>query len=270
MLLMNIALILITIIASYLLFKLLFVFAYSSFTERYLFKTKKDFIIFVLKPWLENKYSKDKYLQIYYYLSLLLAICWGLIFALSSNKLVDLFKINFTVALLYISSIIIFICFLLYLSIYDVISFSIPEIISKRMLLFAAFVNLLFLVLKILLSNTEFSYIFGLINLGSFSNLVGGIVGGGVIWLVVKISKEKAMGAGDVDILAAIGLMLGVPFIFYSFLYTLFSAAIISVIYVLIIRKFKGVLIPFVPFLSSGFMLCFLLTDSVIRLFSLY
>ena len=256
-------------VISYIAFKLMFVFAYVSYTDRYLIKTRKDFIFFVLKPWLEKQYV-DKYLRIYYYLSFALTFAWATILVLGINKLVDLFSINFSISLLYALVLLVFICFLLYLSIFDIISFSIPEVISKRMLLFALFANVIFLVLKLLLNNTEYAYIFGLIDLGSLSNLVGGIVGGGVIWLIVKISKEQAMGAGDIDILAAIGLMLGVPSLFYSFLYTLFSAALISIIYVVVIRKFKGVLIPFVPFLASGFILCFLLSDSIFTLFSIY
>jgi len=267
---MDVLLSLMVIICFYIFSKTFFILAYTNFTERYLFSSKKDFLLFLLSPLLVKKYAKDKYLKLYFYLSEALAITWALLLILSIDRIKDLFQVNFSIALLYTLSILIFICFLLYLSIYDVISFSIPAIISKRMLLFATFVNLLFLLLKLLLNNTEYAYIFGFINLGTISNLIGGLIGGGVIWLIVKISKEEAMGEGDIDILAAIGLMLGVPFIFYSFLYTLFSASIISILYVLLIKRFKGVLIPFVPFLSSGFVICFVLTDTIVRLFRMY
>lgn len=254
----------------YILFKLLFVAAYTSYTDVNLFKDRREFYKFVFNPILVKKYSKDKYLKLYYYLSFILAISWGIVLSYKFNELIDILNINFTVGIIYILVLGVFISFLLYLSIFDVISFSIPEIISKRMLLFAAFANLLFLILRILLNNTEYSYIFGLIGLGSILNLLGGLIGGGVIWLIVKISKEKAMGAGDVDILAAIGLMLGMPAIFYSFYYTLIAASVISIVYALILRRFKGLIIPFVPFLSTGFILCLVLKDSVIRIFTLY
>lgn len=254
----------------YIVFKLLFVAAYTSYTDVNLFKTRNEFYRFVLNPLLTAEYAKDRYLKLYYYLSFALSISWAIILSFKFNELIDILKINFTVGILYTLSLGIFICFLLYLSIFDVISFSIPEIVSKRMLLFAAFVNLLFLILRILLNNTEYAYVFGLIGLGSIFNLLGGLIGGGVIWLIVKISKEKAMGAGDVDILAAIGLILGLPAIFYSFYYTLIAASVISILYALIIKRFKGLIIPFVPFLSTGFVLCLVLTDTVIRIFTLY
>lgn len=244
----------------YIAFKFLFIQAYVDFTERYLFKDKKDFFIFIFNPILSLK-NKDRYLNLYYYLGLLLSTTWSLLIASRIQEYIDISKINLSVGLLYILSLFVFILFLLYLSIFDIISFSIPEIVSKRMLLFALVTNILFLILKIVLSTNETSYIFGLINLGSILNLMGGLIGGGIIWIIVKISKEKAMGAGDIDILAAIGLMLGFPSIFYSFFYTLISASIISILYVVIKQKYKGVLIPFVPFLSTGFILCLVLKD---------
>lgn len=259
-----------SIIFFYFTYKILFVFAYVSYTERILFKNKKEFIVFIFNPILGKQYRKDKYFILYYYLSLVLSFVWSILFGLKLFEFIDILNINFLIGTIYLSGIIIFIAFLLYLSIFDLISFSIPAIVSKRMLLFAAFINVLFLVLKVLLNNTEYSYVFGLINLGTISNLLGGIVGGGAIWLIVKISKEKAMGEGDIDILAAIGLMLGIPSIFYSFFYTLMTASLISVAYVLIKRKFKGVLIPFVPFLASGFIICLLLQDWFLTIFRIY
>jgi len=261
---------LLTIIAFYIIFKFLFVAAHTSFTERILFNSKKEFLLFIINPLLSKKYLKDKYFSLYYYLSFALTLVWSLVLATKLNEFLDIIKINYAIGILYILAIIIFISFLLYLSIFDVMSFSIPEIISKRMLLFALSINLVFLILKILLNNTDYSYIFGLINLGSIFNLIAGLMGGGIIWVIVKISRERAMGAGDIDILAAIGLMVGLPGIFYSFFYTLMAASLISILYVLIIRKYKGVLIPFVPFLSTGFILCLVISDFALRLFSIY
>lgn len=259
----------IIIVLFYIAFKFLFIQAYVDFTERYLFKNKKDFFKFILNPVLSVK-SKDRYLNLYYYLGLLLSTVWGLLIASRIQEYIDISRINLSIGILYILSLLFFILFLLYLSIFDIISFSIPEVVSKRMLLFALVVNILFLILKIVLSTNEISYVFYLINLGSILNLIGGILGGGLIWIIVKVSKERAMGAGDIDILAAIGLMLGFPSIFYSFFYTLVSASIISILYVGIKRKYKGVLIPFVPFLSTGFILCLVLKDLFLRLFNIF
>lgn len=254
----------------YFLFKGLFVLSYVGFTNRYLFNNKTEFVLYLFNPLLNSKRYKDKYLKLYYYLGLILSISWSFILSFKFNEFIDLIRINLFIGGLYSLSILIFVAFLLYLSLFDIISFSIPEAVSKRMLLFALVVNLVFLLLGLLLRSEPYSFVFGLINLGSISNLLGGIIGGGLIWLIVSLSNEKAMGAGDVDILAGIGLMIGVPFIFYSFFYTLISASIISIIYVVIKKRYKGVLIPFIPFLSSGFIVCLVLEDVFLRIFNIY
>lgn len=260
------------IVIFYFLFKALLLVAYYNFTSRKLVTNKKGYIKFLISPVvvLKGEHKKDKYIKLYYYLSLLLSLSWAVLLCVNLERFIDLFRINSTITLLYLISVGFTIIFLLYLSIFDLISFSIPALTAKRLLLFVALVNLIFLVLRIINVNQEYGYIFNLINLGTITNLLGGLLGGGIIWVIVKLSGEKAMGSGDVDILAAVGLFLGFPLVFSSFFYTLISASIVSIVYVLLKRKYKGVMIPFVPFLATGFVCALVFSDSLIRFFQLY
>lgn len=254
----------------YILTKILFLIAYRSYTQRYLVKNKyKDFFIYLITPTSPKTSFKDKYLKLYFYLSTALGLVWGIVFVFWVSNSLYIFDLNFLLTIIYFVGITIFIGFLLYLSIYDIISFSIPELVTKRMLIFGLAFNIFFLIINLLTSDFDIQYLIKIINLGSFWNLIGCIIGGLAIWIIVKISKEKAMGKGDIDILAAIGLMLGFPSIIYSFYYTLITASILSLIYILIVKKYKGVLIPFVPFLASGFILTLLFKDIIIRLFTI-
>ncbi|CAG1022669.1 hypothetical protein DOJK_01821 [Patescibacteria group bacterium] len=263
-------LLIISLFFSYVAYKILFFFAYQNYTDVILFESRKDFLFYIISPILLIKQKKDKYFSLYFYLGLGIALLWGILIAIKLNEYLDILAINFVVGLVYLSSLVIFILFLLYLSLFDLISFSIPEITTKRMILFCLIINLAFLILRVLLENTETSYVFGLIPLGTLSNLIAGLVGGLIIWLIVRLTKQRGMGDGDVDILASIGLMLGVPAVFYSFFYTLMAASAISIVYVIIIRRYKNVLIPFVPFLATGYILTLVLQDYFVKLFQLY
>jgi hypothetical protein len=61
------------------------------------------------------------------------------------------------------------------------------------------------------------------------------------------------MGKGDMDINGLIGLSLGYPGFIVYLLTTLIFGGFISIIYSIIIRKFRGVLIPLVPIILLSF-----------------
>jgi len=84
----------------------------------------------------------------------------------------------------------------------------------------------------------------------SFLNMLFGlIIGGGFIGLMVLVSKEKWMGAGDIKIAAALGALVGYPnvilFIFLSFV----LGSLVGLAIILMKRKTIKDSIPFAPFL---------------------
>ena len=84
----------------------------------------------------------------------------------------------------------------------------------------------------------------------------GFLVGLGVLLIPYVLG---GMGAGDVKLMAAIGALMGVTFVFYSFIYTALAGGLISII--LILKK-KG----FVPSIRSLFLNLVFFKDFLVSL----
>lgn len=99
---------------------------------------------------------------------------------------------------------------------------------------------------------------------GVLNMLIGGLIGGGVIVLLVLISKEKWMGAGDIKIGLALGALVGYP----KALLLLFLAFILGSLFglFLIALKKKGLkdTLPFAPFLISSALITLFFGDILI------
>ena len=100
-------------------------------------------------------------------------------------------------------------------------------------------------------------------------------IGGGIFVLITLIggliSGKEAMGLGDVKLMGALGLFLGIHAILASTLAAFFIGAAISII-VLLVRKFitksDDEYIPFGPFLSLGAVICiFVGSEYIFNLF---
>ncbi len=98
-------------------------------------------------------------------------------------------------------------------------------------------------------------------------NLLGAAVAAGVIGGMWVVSKGKAMGSGDIEIAAVMGLMLGWPKII-SALWLAFVLGGVYGIWQLAIgkKKMKSV-IPFGPFLILGTLIAYVWGEKIIRLF---
>ena len=132
---------------------------------------------------------------------------------------------------------------------YDLKHMEVHNVSSLSLLLFLfAFNIILFLVL-----GSEFEYILGNNFVYSpYNNFLGALLLGSIFQLIVLVSKEKALGQGDVRIALITGLLIGYSnLMFWSYI-TVFSA----IAYALFIGKKKGKLkglhIPFVPFMILG------------------
>ncbi|MEP7103474.1 MAG: prepilin peptidase [Candidatus Dojkabacteria bacterium] len=142
---------------------------------------------------------------------------------------------------------------LLYLSVYDIIHLSIPENFLKVILLVIVIINLLFGLYKFISFRIDGSIPFPFITLGTIQNIIAGFILGGIIFIIHKSSHEKAIGEGDIYIMMIIGYTLGITFGLISFFLTCVLGSLVGISYSLLVRKFKGVLIPFVPLILLGF-----------------
>lgn len=89
------------------------------------------------------------------------------------------------------------------------------------------------------------------------SSLLGMLIGGGLLFLLALI--PGALGGGDIKLMFALGLFLGLNKTLYALFFAFVLASFISLI--LLVFKVKGRkdYIPFGPFLALGSFLSFLL-----------
>ncbi len=249
---------------------------YKSEAEVNFFEHRTDLIKYLLLPAyflffisksrknIDHKFKKE--LHYIYIIAELLCIFSSLLLFSNSDYFNLLFQNSapdFFVLILF--SVVLYFA-LLYLSLFDIITFSIPEIFTKRLLFFVLLANILIAIARLMSSIFFKKEIFQFVSLGRIDNLVAGILIGFVIWLIIKITKQTGMGEGDIEVMAIVGFTLGFPSILYSFYYTLIIGSIISLIYALIVKRYKNVQIPFVPFIFLGFLAAMMLGDKFILL----
>ncbi len=87
--------------------------------------------------------------------------------------------------------------------------------------------------------------------------LLGALLGGGSLFLIgfligSLMLRKKAMGMGDIKLMAACGLVLGISKTLFALLFAFYSAAAL-VIVLMVMKRLKGKdRIPFGPFLAIG------------------
>lgn len=123
---------------------------------------------------------------------------------------------------------------LLIIVVYDLREMEVPESVSW-IALALAFLG------RLILSPNSFGSI-----------ILGGLIGGGVIGLLVFLSKGKWMGDGDIKIGLTIGFFLGFPVAVFGTFLAFILGAILGVILIgLKIKKGKDQL-PFTPFMLAA------------------
>lgn len=96
--------------------------------------------------------------------------------------------------------------------------------------------------------------------LSPYQNIMSTLILGSLFQLIVLISKEKALGQGDVRIALIVGLLIGMNnLVLWSYI-TVFSALIYGFVLGYRKGKFKGLKIPFVPFMVLGIITTILLS----------
>ncbi len=155
----------------------------------------------------------------------------------------------------------VFLSTLAYLAIYDLFTYSLPTNVTVLLLGEALIANGAILVVR-LLSPGSFSSI----HLGNLDNLALGIVGYALFYVIIKVSKQKAMGVGDMYLACACGLMLGWPLSISWFYVMLFSATGVGLLLALMKKRMKNLLLPLVPFMTFGYVVASVWGDRLFQL----
>lgn len=111
-----------------------------------------------------------------------------------------------------------------------------------------------------------------------FSNwqlyIIGAASVGGLLLLIQIISKGRAMGGGDVFLMAAAGLLLGWKKIIAAFVFGCVIGSVIHIIIMNVRKKRRGAdcsddenanMLPFGPYLAAGIFISMLFGDAVIN-----
>ncbi len=187
----------------------------------------------------------------------------GLYVQLSVNGITTIEKVILTIVFIFVF------LSLLYLSIFDIIHLSIPENFLKAAVLIIVITNLLFGIYKLVLIRIDGVEPFPFVSMGTFGSIVAGLILGGIIFIINRLSNKKAIGEGDIYLMMMIGFTLGLQMALVSFFLTCVLGSIVGISYSLIVKKFKGVLIPFVPLILMGFVFTLLIGVQLYSLFTL-
>lgn len=109
----------------------------------------------------------------------------------------------------------------------------------------------------------NYKYIFGYYNYW-ISLFLGILLSSLPIAFIVLISKEQAMGWGDVILAAFIGLILGYPEALLALVLSFLIGGLVSILLICLKKKSFKSYIPFAPFLSLGALLVLIFGDIII------
>lgn len=84
---------------------------------------------------------------------------------------------------------------------------------------------------------------------GFWNMLLGGLIGGGFLALLVLVSNEKWMGAGDIKIGLILGFLCGYPNVIFGIFSAFILGSIVGLFYIGMKKKTLKTALPFAPFL---------------------
>jgi leader peptidase (prepilin peptidase)/N-methyltransferase len=142
---------------------------------------------------------------------------------------------------------------LIAISIIDIESLIIPDIINAIL----GVTGILFLLLGWTVSLLQ--------------GILGLLIGGGSLLLLGYLSlwilKKEGMGGGDIKLMAVCGLYLGIQKTFFALLFTGYIAGIFLLILAVVKKLKKNKYIPFGPFLSGGIIITLLFYEDFMQLY---
>lgn len=145
----------------------------------------------------------------------------------------------------YVSLVTIF-CVLAFLAYYDFVKMEVHSSVSFVLMIALVLLNVLLYLLKL-----DIQVINGWVY-SPYQNILSILFLGTLFQLIVLISKEKALGQGDVRMAIIVGSLIGFSNLIYWSYITIFSALIYGIYISYKKKKFRGLRIPFVPFMVLG------------------
>ena len=132
---------------------------------------------------------------------------------------------------------------LVFLAYIDLKKMEVHNLTSLILFFFLSVLNIvLFLIKRDITLANGWQYI-------AYDNIFAALILGSISQLIVLISKEKALGQGDVRMLLIAGLLVGKTNLMIWGYLTVFSALAYGVVIGLRKKKFKNVKIPLLPFI---------------------
>lgn len=87
------------------------------------------------------------------------------------------------------------------------------------------------------------------------SSLLGALIAGGFLGLLVLISREQWMGAGDIKIGITLGLLTGYPNALLGLFLAFIMGSVVGLLFILLTKKSLKSSLPFAPFLILSSMI---------------
>jgi prepilin signal peptidase PulO-like enzyme (type II secretory pathway) len=166
----------------------------------------------------------------------------GLLFVLVSLKIYPLINLG-AVSVFYFFGYCLFSAIFLFIFIYDLKYYLIPDTVTLPAIFLALVFNIIL-------------YFFVPSSLGFWhylaGYLLGAIVGGGFFLLQFVISKGKWIGGGDIRLGFLIGLLLGWPYVLVAFSIAYITGALLGIVLIITKKKNMHSAIPFGTFLTAS------------------
>jgi prepilin signal peptidase PulO-like enzyme (type II secretory pathway) len=144
---------------------------------------------------------------------------------------------------------------MLYLSINDILFLKLPLRIVYNFLISIFTINLAIGIFKFIYYRNTGDIFLNNVQIGEIGNLFAAVLIGIIIYLIRKLSKNKAIGEGDLEMLIAFALMLGWPNTFLALLVAVVSGLVVGLLFKLTSKKDWRFKIPFAPFILFGYII---------------
>lgn len=142
--------------------------------------------------------------------------------------------------------------FILYFSIYDIFYQEIFDKLAIPVAILLLILNIVSYFYPISIYTRLFTLNFGL------TNILSAIIYSLLVVLIIVISRGK-MGAGDIRFAVIAGLLLSPDKLYFGIMSTYVVGSVVGVIVAIIKRKFRGIPLPFIPFMGIGIFLSYIL-----------
>lgn len=181
----------------------------------------------------------------------LVELTTGIVFAMLGNYFFN--PIDFSSWLLAFYYLVIF-SILMVIFVYDFKYMEIPMIV----LWIGVILSLAF---SLYSDSQSFRGIVSIMELKTFSGILGALVAGGFFWSLAAYSKETWMGFGDVYLGVLVGLIVGWPNVWAAMMLSFVIGAVVSVALITFRKKTMKSQVPFAPFLITGTFLAIILPE---------